>query len=166
MNNWKTVLLVVVAIILSGIGGYRLGVHRTKSLAQLCAVQPVMVTIRNASEAYQDQKPEIAIWALQQAISQMEAQLALDVENPWLKHQQLQCDIMLAHARIARKYEALHDGRSEDHVRMALEFSRKAYPTESIDRDGLFKFLKAVDANSSKGSPQGGGEKGSPPLSM
>ena len=134
-------MVVGIIAVLAGILGYALGILRSQPPGDILAVLPAHEATSSAYEAYRHEKPEVAIWALEQAASKMTALVGLNVDSPWYTREDLNYDLMLTHARIAQLYESLRDQRSEDHFIAAVRYGKHVYPTEHVDRARLLALL-------------------------
>ncbi len=96
-------------------------------------------------EAYLQEKPETAIWALNGDIAILNILLTDHKEyNDLYSEKTLYADLMFSHARLSKLYEKIkNQNLVDENIKKAISYSNLAYPEYKVDNKG--KLLEVID---------------------
>ena len=109
---------------------------------------------RRAMQAYTEEKPEVAIWALENLVDLLSKQHQMNADDE--KYDFLKTDLILAHGRLALTFKATGNTQQYQHnISKSLELAKQIYKQEIQTEKDLLEFIKKVDKNIQKSSNQG-----------
>lgn len=93
-------------------------------------------------QAYREESPEVAIWALENYVQVLQKQP--EQERGLAKA--MQTDLVLAHVRLAILHRQRNDTeRYRDHIATALALSNEVFPGKNYSEEELLAFVKRID---------------------
>lgn len=93
-------------------------------------------------QAYKEESPDIAIWALKNYIEILNKQ-AEEKNNYSMS---LQTDLTLAHVRLAIMYQQVKDTENyDDNIAKGLFMAKNTFPDEKYDEKSLLALIKQLD---------------------
>lgn len=96
-------------------------------------------------QAYKEESPNIAIWALKNFIDILNKELEKTNEHS----KSVQTDLVLAHVRLAIMYQKVSDNKSYyDNISKALALSENIFPDKQYTDESLLAFVKRIDESS------------------
>ena len=85
------------------------------------------------------------MWALDNLALMLEEQMSQEYESQWFPRRELQVDLMLTYARLAKLTETSAPQRSESYLSKAMRCASIAFPNETISKSRLFEMIQRVD---------------------
>jgi len=93
-------------------------------------------------QAYKEESPEIAIWALKNYIDILNKQ----VEEKDGYSSSLQTDLILAHVRLAIIYQQINDIENYDNnLAKGLTISKSTFTNKKYNKESLLDYIKQLD---------------------
>lgn len=97
-----------------------------------------------AMQAYKEEKPEIAIWALKNLVDLLSKQYQMSADGE--RYDFLETDLILAYGRLALSFKATGNIQQYQHnISESLELARKRYKQEIQSEQVLLLFIKRAD---------------------
>jgi hypothetical protein len=145
------ILLFVLGLI---IGGLALSIYFGKSVRDTSEILSLHFRAdweRRAFQAYTSEKPEVAIWALENLADLLSKQYQKRADDE--EYNFLQTDLILTYGRLALKFKATGNTQQYQlNISKSLELAKQRYKQEIKSEEDLLMFIKRADAIGQKPS--------------
>ena len=158
----KPIVTGLLAALLGGAAGYYCGMYHamkaTMPALNILGHSHLIEFEQAALQAYLEEDPSTAAWALQHLVGIYEEHIGRDYESQWFDEHQLTFGLMMTHARLARVLQQKDFELASAHLDIAIRQANALFPYEEVDELRIWKLLdtEAISAPEKTSQPETG----------
>lgn len=139
-----TFIVFLLGITVGAIGMVYIFGQTSVEAAELVEIQWRADLAKRVSQAYSEEKPEVAIWALKNLVEVLEERVKLSDEGSVIQ-QSTQRDLVLSHARLAIVFQQIGDtSQFKQNIEKALKFAKESGWTKMKTEEDILNFTKKL----------------------